>query len=396
VTGITINFGANAGDASEARIPVEVINANLETAWQGTTALSEGVTVPVKEPGVYLVRATLPSGELMTSTVRVTNDRTTTATLRPPRQSPNVELAWAYYMQPGPARSGWRPPRASGLESFRVADELAFGVEVLPQCDFWLLRRDNEWMQAEPDELATRPVPIEPGDPTAVVALDVSSLNAFAAAWVSVDWQDHQQLMAVPVWRDRHVRILILRNDRNNQGLTPYRVLVGGSHPQSEAILGFLTSGDFEAARRTGGNWIDDAELMLYDKVRDPIGAIVAGYFLLRAGSLDRLHDWTTNLANWFSAIPDGAVILGWHMALTNRWDLAEQWLTEAVARGIPLYTQGLRLLHDGLRILLTRGAKVEPQFDRVRAIAARAKWTSSVTCLVSTEPNDLQEPRNP
>jgi hypothetical protein len=392
VTSIWIKFGANPGDASQARIPVEVINANMETAWQGTTALSEAVTVPVKEPGVYLVRATLPSGELMTSTVRVTDERPARATLRPPRRSPNEGLAWAYYMQPGPARSGWRRPHVSGLESFRIADELAFGVEVRPQCDFWLLQRDNRWRPPATYDLRIEPVPIEPGDPTAVVAFDVSSFTSDAGVWVSVDWQDHRQLVAVPVSSKRHVRMLLLRNDRRDQDSTPFRVLFGGGHPRTEAILGFLATGDFDAARRIVKS-IDEAENMLRAKWDDPLAASVAGYFLLRAGSLDRLHDWTTNLAKGFREIPDGAVICGWHMALTNRWDLAEQWLTEAVARGIPLYTQGLRLLHDGLRILLTRGAKVEPQFERVRAIAARAKWTSSVTCLVSTEPNDLLNP---
>ena len=152
-----------------------------------------------------------------------------------------------------------------------------------------------------------------------------------------------------------------------------------------------VPSGDFEAARRIGEKWFDEAEQMLRNKIDDPIAAIVAGYFLLRTSAVDRLHEWTSNLANWFPYLPDGAIICGWHMALTNRWDLAEDWLTEAVHRGIPLYTQGLRLLQDGLRILVARGADVAEPFDSVRAIAARAKWTSGVTCLLSTDPQKLQ-----
>src|SRR5947208_14479518 len=89
VTSIKIQFGANAGDMWQAQIPVEVINAKMETTWHGTMPLSGGTSIPLSESGVYLVRATLPSGELMASTVRATEDQTTTANLRPPKQSPN-------------------------------------------------------------------------------------------------------------------------------------------------------------------------------------------------------------------------------------------------------------------------------------------------------------------
>ena len=62
-TSIEVSFGANSGDVSQAQIPVEVIDAKMGTAWRGTTTLSGRTTVTVSEPGVYLVRATLPSGD---------------------------------------------------------------------------------------------------------------------------------------------------------------------------------------------------------------------------------------------------------------------------------------------------------------------------------------------
>lgn len=381
MTSIQVNFGANAGDVWQAQIPIEVINAKMETMWQGMTQLSGGTIIPVTEAGVYLVRATLPSGDLMTSTVRATKDQISAATLHPPKQSPNEGLAWAYYMQRTPAQSG-----------MNAGYEILLSVPELPSCNFWLQERNNRWRPVLPSDLTTQPVLINPGDPTAVMATEVHAVNLTASVWAAVEWQTDRQLVAVPAWNFQDVRVLILKDDPTDQDLAPFRVLIGGSHPQAEAILGFLTSGDFEAARRVGEKWFDEAEQMLHDKVADPIAAIVAGYFLLRAGRIDRLHEWTSNLANWFPWIPDGAVICGWHMALTNRWDLAEHWLTEAVHRGVPLYTQGLRLLHDGLRVLVARGAHVEEPFDHVRAIAARTKWTSGVTCLVSTDPRELQE----
>ena len=387
MTGIQVSFGANPGGAWQAEIPVEVITAKMETAWQGTMPLSGGKTISLSEPGLYLVRATLPSGELMTSTVRATAGQTTTATLRPSKQSPNEGLAWAYYMQRVPSGSGWRK---AVFDNARFLAGIA-PEQTMPSCTFWLHERNNSWRPVPTANVTIQPVSISPGDPTTVMATDVYTANVNASVWAAVNWEGDRQLVAVPGSNLQHIRVLVLRDDPNDQDVAPFRVFVGGGNPQAEAMVGFLNVGDFEAARRIGEKWADDAERMLQDKVTDPLAAVVAGYFLLRAGALDRLHDWTSNLANWFPWIPDGAVICGWHMALSGRWDLSERWLTEAVHRGLPLYTQGLRLLHDGLRVLIDRGAKVEEPFDHVRAVAARAKWTSGVTCLVSTDPQQMQ-----
>ena len=367
VMNINIQFDANATDVWQAQIPVEVINAKMESTWHGTMPLSRGTSVSVSEPGVYLVRATLPSGELMASTVRLTENQTTTANLRPPKQSPNEELAWAYYMQRVPSQSGWRARGPMPNDRWFMEEFAKVPGPPLPVCEFWAHGRGNLWRPAQPSDLRSQPVSINPGDPTALMATEVYSINNAVSVWALIRWPGGHQLVAIPAWNLQHIRMLILREDPTDGDSTPFRVLVGGNHPQTESILGFLTSGDFEAARRVGENWFDEAEQMLRDKVDDPIAAIVAGYFLLRAGSFDRLHDWTSNLANWFPSFSDGAVICGWHMALSNRWELAEHWFTEAVQRGIPLYTQGLRLLHDGLRLLAGRGANVEESFDRIR-----------------------------
>ena len=50
---------------------------------------------------------------------------------------------------------------------------------------------------------------------------------------------------------------------------------------------------------------------LLYAKISDPIGAALGAYALLRLGRLDKLdehEDWVRNLADWFPALPDGAV----------------------------------------------------------------------------------------
>ena len=57
------------------------------------------------------------------------------------------------------------------------------------------------------------------------------------------------------------------------------------------------------------------SEDLLYGKVADPIAACVGAYTLLRLGELDRLHEWTENLKNWFDWLPDGLAIRAEHLA---------------------------------------------------------------------------------
>src|SRR5205823_5460912 len=58
------------------------------------------------------------------------------------------------------------------------------------------------------------------------------------------------------------------------------------------------------------------AEQMLRDKLMDPLGAAVGGYYLLRSESLTLMHDWPNNFANWIEWLPDGAIIHAWQLLL--------------------------------------------------------------------------------
>ena len=76
----------------------------------------------------------------------------------------------------------------------------------------------------------------------------------------------------------------------------------------------------------------------LQRKGKDPSGAAIGGYFLLRAEQLDRLHDWTGNLAERFPWLPDGCVIHAWHLLKQEESDpkRARKRLLEAEQRGLP------------------------------------------------------------
>jgi len=135
---------------------------------------------------------------------------------------------------------------------------------------------------------------------------------------------------------------------------------------------------------------------LLQEKLDDPGKAAIGAYFLLRAGQLGRLHDWTRNLADWVPWMPDGAVIRGWHMLRARKpnREHALAWLLEAEQRGLPMYEQGLRLLFDGLRFdarLPEEGGPVMKAVDRLRPYLAASRAGSGTTCFFGDSPQGPQ-----
>ncbi|MGB7990636.1 MAG: hypothetical protein WCF44_14645, partial [Candidatus Methylophosphatis roskildensis] len=125
------------------------------------------------------------------------------------------------------------------------------------------------------------------------------------------------------------------------------------SEPAADTILGYLQRGDLYSAE-TMAAWIDEAEEMLLYKKNDPYAATVGAYLLLRLKRFDNLHDWARNLADRFGFLPDGCVIWAWQLIHQKPSDSGEirKYFLQAAERGLPIYTEGLRLLLDGLRLL--------------------------------------------
>jgi hypothetical protein len=95
----------------------------------------------------------------------------------------------------------------------------------------------------------------------------------------------------------------------------------------------------------------DDARNLLKEKMQDPVAAAAGGYALLKANQLDRLPlEWTKNLCNWFTWLPDGAVIQGELLARIARHEEALETLLVLEERGLPIFTVGLSYALNRLR----------------------------------------------
>jgi hypothetical protein len=179
------------------------------------------------------------------------------------------------------------------------------------------------------------------------------------------------------------------------QGQSELDIEVTTGSDYAEALLGYLRSGAAEVARAI-------AESLLREKTVDPIAALVGGYYMLRNGTQSEFPDWTTNLSHWFPWLPDGAVINAWkHLQAGKRqptgaekhFQSARDELLLAASRGIPVYTEGLTLLLEGLELMVADADNTDPELNAalafIRPYAAAANPASTtVTYAAGERPN--------
>ena len=124
----------------------------------------------------------------------------------------------------------------------------------------------------------------------------------------------------------------------------------------------------------------------LFEKMDDPYAAAVGAYLLLRLKKFSEMRDWARNLASRFDFLADGCVIWAWQLIHQQQWNSQEirKYLLMAVERGLPVYSEGLRLLTDGLRLM---GEDGRAPRDKVVQSAGVVLWSSPLTASLTAEP---------
>jgi hypothetical protein len=124
------------------------------------------------------------------------------------------------------------------------------------------------------------------------------------------------------------------------------------------------------------------SEELLYGKVADPIAACVGAYTLLRLGELDRLHEWTENLKNWFDWLPDGLAIRAEHLARRGQHSQALENLLRLPDRGLPFFSDGLSFALNRLRTYLSYGGggELAGDLDQAKQVLAALKSFAQYT----------------
>lgn len=370
MTGIRINMPDHYMHVSDVPVRIEVRDAALnlvETTWVPFGQATE-VDVP---PGFYVVEAELPSGRRMQEALQVSESEMASVDMDTGDLSPHEFHAWAYL-----TRDMTRAPVTS------LSDAIFEGAWMR------LWHKDTDEWQTVSTELGGGST--WDGDGVNYEFESYGGTQFLQVGGPTVPWK----LIALPGSQD--FRVLIRPTPGPIDEVHPLDVTVATHNAGAEAILSLLTSGAIERAKQLEN--AGAAEMMLYGKIADPSAAAIGGYYLLKTGDLDRLHNWTENLANWIDWMADGPVIRAWHVlkdAQATGTDknaarkTARDYFLGAVERGIPIYTEGLRLLRDGLNILSydRDDAEVQTAKTQVDLYAQACDWSAPTTTFLGAAP---------
>lgn len=385
-TGIRINIqthGEFAYGKTTIPLQIEVADHNLKPVSTQMTNTKGAPTFEL-EPGTYLISASTPSGAQVQSVVEVKEGETRDVSLPLYDVSPHEDYEWAYMTQK-------RSPRASQEEPSRQPElEDAWARLWLNHGKDYVLA-DHEYEIASKSETG-RLIRFE-SLPEGVSCLQVGGS--------SVPWK----CIAIPPLTT--CKVLIQAAPKHSKH--PLDVTVASDNLALESLLAYLRRGQVEMASEIENKQARLAEELVFQKHQDPIAAAVGGYFLLRINDHERLHNWANNLANWLTWMPDGAIIHAWQLiaeyressgADQSKLDQARERLIEAVERGYPIYSVGLRLLCDGL-ILCDQSAEREDAEIRAALKKAGAYYsaadlsTSTTTFLGETPYHPSPQPLN-
>ena len=323
-------------------------------------------------PGRYLFEAYLPSGEVTTLTATVKARGNAPIVLQAP-DSPHEWLSWQHLA--GQGRPS--PPRAAGpADGVGIApapplagptdlEIVSLPVPILPALV-------EGWRSKTAAKLpwVPRPLPARANGGAALVDDGLTSYLFGPGAWALGD-RAYALVRRPPAGPPLLAVLPLPWSQADMSGDAPADVLVDAraalegetrEWPVTMSIvvrdnvmgpvIGYLTGGDLPAAARI----VETAVDLLYGKVANPLAAAAGAYVLVRAhaqGKRPQWEPWLRNLRQWFTWLPDGSILDGWASlrGIGRPQDVpaAAASFVEAVTRGLPFYSVGVRMLFDGL-----------------------------------------------
>lgn len=176
-----------------------------------------------------------------------------------------------------------------------------------------------------------------------------------------------------------------VRLDEVGEGGRLVSVRVSTTSKDADTLGAYLARGDYYAAE-TMASWADEAVEMLREKMENPCAATVGAYLLLRLERFDLMRDWAHNLAIQYPFLSDGCVIWAWqNIRQRNNPEAATEYLLKAVTTGLPIHTEGVRLLSEGLRLI---GQPGKQALEHLNQVSGRVVWNSPFTARLEGTPS--------
>lgn len=373
---INVTLVSWGNEVGEVPVKLEILDRRLRPIQQRWVGAKSRERFDV-DPGLFVVRASLASGSQFQKVVNVADQQDAECSIELHELSPHESHEWAYFTKPIARRS-------TTLLSDPVYKGAWFRL--------WRRETDGTWLEH----------PLPPVEPLSLAEDGVScgfrtpdeALYAVQVGGPGIPWK----FAAIP---STYPVMLLMRPVSGPAGqVHPLEVVVSSDHWRMEALLSLMQRGDTDKATDFAKQ-SNLAEELLFGKVQNTAAAAVGGYYLLRIGDVDRMHHWASNLANWFDWMADGPIIHAWQLIMEARrsqgakkqnMDQARERLLSAAGRGFPIYTEGLRLLRDGLLLFDRRSKRKDPEIrsalSEVGAFTAAADWSSPATTFTGERPD--------
>jgi hypothetical protein len=355
---------------------LQIMGADLrvqQSAWMNGKNMEQEL-----RPGVYMVRLNLASGKYLEQVAHIQQDQVTKLDFDISQFSPRESQEWAYLTKASAGNNPESPAfrGAGNKESAKFLNNVTAHRWEWKQ-GVWTATDDIPIINVSIDEVGETYTFYVPE------AMQVLELEAPGKASCFVSLPPASEI------------ICMIKIAEGPENVVPeLDISISTTNRKAQVLLSLITSGDMARAKSLSS--VKDATELLYSKMQDPAAAAIGGYFLLKTGELEKMHDWANNLASWFPWMADGAIIHAWQVIQQGGPDInimaIRDRLIEAVNRGIPVYTEGLRLLYDGLTMLSFEFKQedklVEQALTRIKQYMAYADMSQETTTYTGSYPD--------
>jgi len=328
------------------------------------------------EAGTYTLRLSLSSGVQKDETFDLKEGEIKEINISIENNSPHESHEWAYFNKNFSIQSS-RDTNLKSIQYYLQEGKLVSGR-------LWKYNQDN-W-NAEPLPQFMNQQIFNDGNVFEYNTDDHISL-------LEISGEDMPNLY-VSLPPGNQLKCLVKLAEVTDENIHPIDVTVSTENFKAETLLTLLTNGAISEAKTLSN--AKEAEDLLYQKMVNPVTAAIGGYFLLKIGELERLHNWANNLANWFSWLPDGAIIYA--TQLLNKKEKSPEDIIEirnlllhASKIGLPVYSEGLRLLEKGLTQLWYHSGQKDDEIkkahDRIGNYLEVSDSTQETITFTGTSP---------
>jgi len=332
---LKVDIRSSQMDTSSIPKQIQVLGADLslkETAWVNNNEWQHDLPA-----GMYVVRLNFSSGTQMEQVVELGEERTTNTVFDIDELGTNQAVDWRYLVKSN---------AVSDIQSseFRNDQKPVFLQNISGRRWQW---NGSGWQALDIDTMQDQLISAE--------GTHYQLFTSEMLEMLELRGPDRDSIF-ICLPPGHTLDILITAGEGPFSTVTDLDVCITTTNYKAQSLLSLISAGDINKARTL--ITVKEAEQLLFEKMADPASAAIGGYFLLKTGELERMHDWAKNLANRFEWFPDGLVLYAWQLIQDKNQaegvsnNAIKQLLLEAVRRGVPVYTEGLRLLYEGINMM--------------------------------------------